>query len=92
MLTDRAVRAAAPRDKAYKLSDSNGLFLHVSPKNHKSWRFKFRYDGKEQLLTLGTYPVVSLADIRVVEPFLEAYALRGAQTVVEFTKIGRAHV
>ncbi|QIQ86382.1 integrase arm-type DNA-binding domain-containing protein [Erythrobacter sp.] len=64
MLTDKAVRAAAPKEKAYKISDSNGLFLHVSPKNHKSWRFKFRYDGKEQLLTLGAYPEVSLAEAR----------------------------
>ncbi|MEE4208328.1 MAG: integrase arm-type DNA-binding domain-containing protein [Parvularcula sp.] len=64
MLTDKAVRAAAPKDQAYKISDSNGLFLHVSPRNHKSWRFKFRYDGKEQLLTLGTYPEVSLAEAR----------------------------
>ncbi|WDA41447.1 tyrosine-type recombinase/integrase [Erythrobacter sp. BLCC-B19] len=64
MLTDKGVRAAAPKDKAYKVSDSGGLFLHVSPKNHKSWRFKYRLDGKEQLLTLGTYPEVSLAEAR----------------------------
>lgn len=64
MLTNKAVRAAAPKDKAYKVSDSGGLFLHVSPKNHKSWRFKYRLDGKEQLLTLGTYPEVSLAEAR----------------------------
>lgn len=64
MLTDKAVRAAAPKDKAYKVSDSGGLFLHISPKNHKSWRFKYRMEGKEQLLTLGTYPEVSLAEAR----------------------------
>ena len=64
MLTDKGVRAAAPKDKAYKVSDSGGLFLHVSPKNHKSWRFKYRLGGKEQLLTLGTYPEVSLAEAR----------------------------
>ena len=46
MLTDKAVRAAAPKDKAYKVSDSGGLFLHISPKNHKSWRFKYRMEGK----------------------------------------------
>lgn len=64
MLTDKAVRAAAPKDKAYKVSDSGGLFLHISPKNHKSWRFKYRLEGKEQLLTLGVYPEVSLAEAR----------------------------
>ena len=64
MLTDKAVRAAGPRDKAYKISDSGGLYLHVSPKNHKSWRFKYRFERKEQLLTLGAYPGISLADAR----------------------------
>jgi integrase len=64
MLTDKAVRAAAPKDKTYKVSDSGGLFLHISPKNHKSWRFKYRLEGKEQLLTLGVYPEVSLAEAR----------------------------
>ncbi|MET4133386.1 integrase [Porphyrobacter sp. MBR-155] len=64
MLTDKAVRAAAPKDKAYKVSDRGGLFLHISPKNHKSWRFKYRQEGKEQLLTIGVYPEVSLAEAR----------------------------
>ena len=64
MLTDKAVRAAAPRNKAYKVADSGGLSLHVSVKGHKTWRFKFRVGGKEQLLTFGAYPDVSLAEAR----------------------------
>ena len=64
MLTDKAVRAAAARDKAYKLTDSRGLYLHISGKGHKSWRYKYRFDKKERLLTLGTYPEVSLAEAR----------------------------
>jgi integrase len=64
MLTDKAVRAAAPRDKPYKVADSGGLSLHVSAKGHKTWRFKYRVGGKEQLLTLGVYPDLSLAEAR----------------------------
>ncbi len=64
MLTDKAVRAAGAKDKACKVSDSGGLYLHVSTKSHKSWRFKYRFEKKELLLTLGTYPEVSLADAR----------------------------
>jgi hypothetical protein len=41
-------------DKAYKLNDSGGLYHFVSPKAHKSWRFKYRFDSKEQLLTIGS--------------------------------------
>lgn len=64
MLTDKAVRAATARDKAYKLADTRGLHLHVSASGHKSWRYKYRFEKKERLLTLGTYPEVSLADAR----------------------------
>ncbi len=64
MLTDKAVRAAASRDKAYKLADSRGLHLHVSASGHKSWRYKYRFENKERLLTLGAYPEVSLAGAR----------------------------
>ncbi|WP_120076076.1 tyrosine-type recombinase/integrase [Aurantiacibacter odishensis] len=64
MLTDKAVRAAGAKDKAYKLTDSRGLYLHISGKGHKSWRYKYRFEKKERLLTLGTYPEVSLAEAR----------------------------
>ena len=64
MLTDKAVRAASARDKAYKLTDSRGLHLHISSTGHKSWRYKYRFQKKERLLTLGTYPEVSLAEAR----------------------------
>ncbi len=64
MLTDKAVRAAGVKDKAYKLTDSRGLHLHVSARGHKSWRYKYRFEKKELLLTLGTYPELSLANAR----------------------------
>ena len=47
MLANKAVKAAAAKDKAYKIADRQGLFLHVSPKAHKTWRYKYRFDGKE---------------------------------------------
>lgn len=64
MLTDKAARAAGPKDKPYKVADSGGLSLHVSTTGHKSWRFKYRFAGKELLLTLGAYPDISLAEAR----------------------------
>ena len=64
MLTDKAVRVAASRDKAYKLADNRGLHLHVSASGYKSWRYKYRFENKERLLTLGAYPEVSLANAR----------------------------
>lgn len=64
-LTVTAIRNAKPKDKAYKLYDESGLFLQVTPNGGKWWRFKYRFDGKEKLLSLGTFPDVSLVDVRV---------------------------
>lgn len=63
-LSDVAVKAAKPREKPYKLSDEKGLYLLVSSGGGKWWRLKFRVGGKEQLLSLGTYPEVGLKDAR----------------------------
>lgn len=64
-LSDAKIRNSKPREKAYKLSDEKGLYLHIAPNNSKYWRFKYRFDGKEKLLAFGVYPDVSLADARV---------------------------
>jgi integrase len=63
-LTDVAVRTAKPRDKPYKLADSGGLHVLVTPAGGKSWRWKYRVGGKEKLLSMGVYPDVPLAAAR----------------------------
>lgn len=63
-LSEIKIRMAKPKDKPYKLSDIDGLFLFVSTGGGKWWRFKYRFDGKEKLLSLGTYPEISLVDAR----------------------------
>ncbi len=64
MLTDTAFRNAAPREKPYKLTDGLGLFMLINPNGSKWWRIKYRIAGKEQLLSLGTYPEVGLKEVR----------------------------
>ena len=63
-LTDTKIRNAKPGNKQYKIYDRDGLFLIVTPAGGKWWRFKYRFGGKERLLSLGTYPKVSLAKAR----------------------------
>lgn len=63
-LTDVAIRNAKPRPKPYKLGDSLGLFLLVQPAGGKLWRLKYRVDGKEKKLSIGSYPEVGLAEAR----------------------------
>ncbi|GAO55720.1 integrase [Novosphingobium sp. MD-1] len=64
MLNDMAVRNAKPKDRDYKLADSEGLYLFVSKSGHKSWRLKYRFAGKERRLVFGPYPEVTLAQAR----------------------------
>ncbi len=63
-LTDIAIRHARPKPKPYRITDGGGLFLQIQPSGSKLWRFKYRLDGKEKLLSLGQYPVVTLAEAR----------------------------
>ncbi len=63
-LTDTTIRNAKPGVKPTKLYDERGLFLIVTPAGGKWWRFRFNFDGKEKLLSLGIYPDVSLKDAR----------------------------
>jgi len=54
-LTDSKVRQAKLADKPYKLFDGGGLFLLVQPGGSKLWRLKYRFGGKEKLLSIGSY-------------------------------------
>ena len=63
-LTDTAVRNAKPAEKAVKMFDGGGLYLEVAPSGGKWWRLKYRVDGKEKRLSLGTYPDVGLKEAR----------------------------
>jgi integrase len=63
-LSDAAVRNLKPREKPYKVSDFDGLFVLVKPTGSRLWQFKYRLNGKEKLLSIGPYPETSLADAR----------------------------
>jgi integrase len=63
-LTAIAVKHAKPRDKPYKLSDRDALYLFVKPSGARSWRMNYRFDGVQRTLSLGRWPEVSLADAR----------------------------
>lgn len=78
MLTDPECKnATCPPDKPRKrLADSGGLYLEVSPNGSRRWFWKYRKDGKEGRMALGSYPAVSLS------------AARKARDVAKLTKAG----
>jgi len=63
-LTDIIAKNAKPQKTQFKLFDEKGLFLLVTPNGSKYWRMKYRFDGKEKLLSFGTYPETSLKEAR----------------------------
>ncbi|MGH7239044.1 MAG: tyrosine-type recombinase/integrase [Candidatus Saccharimonadales bacterium] len=63
-LTDVTIRNAKPKAAMYRLYDARGLYLEVTPKGGKWWRFKYRFAGKEKRLSLGVYPEINLNKAR----------------------------
>jgi integrase len=63
-LTDKKVSSEKPQEKQITLFDGGGMFLLVTPSGGKLWRFKYRYEEKAKLLSLGAYPEISLAEAR----------------------------
>ena len=66
-LTDTEIRNVKPREKLFKMYDSLGLYVEITPKGAKRWRFKYRRPGttKESRLSFGLYPDVSLKEARL---------------------------
>jgi len=60
-LTNTVIRKAKTQDETYRLSDGGSLYLWVTPAGGKLWRWAYRHEGKEKLMSFGKYPEVSLA-------------------------------
>lgn len=64
MLTVKQIEAAKPKDKPYRMLDSNGLYLYVPVSGKKVWQLRYKLDGKEKVMTVGKYPLMSLQEAR----------------------------
>jgi hypothetical protein len=63
-LTEQQLVGLAPKDRQYKVGDGHGLYLLAEPTGKKHWRMSFHLRGKENTVTFGGYPAMSLADAR----------------------------
>jgi integrase len=63
-LSDFACKNAKPKDKPYRLADGDGLYLLVQKNGSRLWQLRYRYLEKENVLSFGKYPLVSLLDAR----------------------------
>lgn len=98
MLTNAAAQAAGARSRAYKLHDQGGLHLLVRPTGSKSWQQKYRWRGREKLLTLGQFPEVRVERARILQAHAKdllesgidpANAARKAETPGTFEDLAR---
>lgn len=64
-LTDTALKALKPREKAYTATDDRGLYVEVFPTGGIVWRYRYRLNGKTEKLTLGKYPALTLKNARI---------------------------
>lgn len=63
-LTDVQVKNLKPRAKAYQVADGEGLVLEVRPSGQKAWLYRYRFFGRAEKLSLGSYPDISLGKAR----------------------------
>jgi integrase len=75
-LTELEIKNAKPRATPLKLTDDRGLFLLVTPAGNRIWRWRYRFERKEKMLALGSYPETSLKVARMLR---DAARIRLAQ-------------
>lgn len=63
-LTHTGIQALKPRESTYSVADGGGLSLYIQPTGAKWWRFRYRFNGKAKMLSVGVYPDVSLQQAR----------------------------
>jgi len=66
-LSSFAIDRIKPKARSFMLSDGDGLHLLVYPSGSKLWRLRYRFDGKANMISLGSFPEVSLLDARKSE-------------------------
>ena len=83
MLTDAHCKNAScsPGAKRVRLADAGGLYLEVSPAGSKRWFWKYRKDGKEGRMALGSYPEVGLTAARKARDAAKLHKSEGRDPV-----------
>src|SRR3990167_10500638 len=62
--TDNQIKTLKPEDKTYRITEGNGFYIRMTPQGKKAWLYRYYYAGKDQALTLGYYPTMSLSQAR----------------------------
>ena len=63
-LTELAIKRVKPKEKQYKLTDGDGMYLRIYPDGKKYWQLQFWFEGKQKVLSFGKWPNVKLPEAR----------------------------
>ena len=93
MLTVTQIRNSKPKNKPYRLTDGHGLYLEILPGGTKSFRYRFKYRGRSQILTIGRFPEITLAEARAARDEARVMLVRGLNPCAEKqkAKIAKKH-
>ncbi|XDU57143.1 tyrosine-type recombinase/integrase [Acinetobacter nosocomialis] len=83
MLSDSKIRSAKPKAKLYRIGDSDGLCIEIKPNGKKYWRYRFQWLKKTQMMSLGEYPIVGLAEARTKRDEAKSLVSSGINPVEE---------
>jgi hypothetical protein len=89
MLTATAIEAIKPVRHARKVTDGRGLYLLVTPKGTRCWRYAYRFAGKYKKLSLGTYPMITIAWARSRHEFARNLLANGVDPAALKASIGK---
>jgi len=67
MLTDTKIKSLKPKDNLYRRSDANGLAIEITPAGLKYWRYRYRFNGKASMISLGKFPNIGLKTARLLK-------------------------
>lgn len=79
MLSNAALKSARPKPHAYKVWDAQGLHLYVAPTGLRAWRVRIRADRREAVISLGSWPDVSLDDAREAAGIARGMYIQGVE-------------
>ena len=72
MLTDSGVKSLKPKDKSYKVTDRDGMYLVVQPSGTIVFRLDYRMNGRRETVTLGRYGAAGISLARAREKLIDA--------------------
>lgn len=89
-LTDREIKEAKPKDKKYFLFDDGNLRLLVRPTGKKVWQFPYKFDGKNNIHTIGQYgtesPKIGSAQARTIRDEIKELLSQGLDPNMRFQR------